>query len=116
MFNVQFKVSRKDWIRDPRKRWNAGLEKAGLNFRQGLQRSHYPPIPPTSTYRRTYTTANKAGFRILVEGAEMIFGSTEYLKWLLIPAVTVQHWEGKDQELLQGMQDGMRAGVRDYKG
>lgn len=116
MFQLDITITKKAWLSNPKERWNAGLEKAGLNFRQSLSRAHYPPVPPNSTYVRTGTLANKANFRITEPGQTMEFGSTYYLPFLLAPARTVQNWAGKKDEVLKALQDGFKAGVRDYKG
>lgn len=115
MFHFSIEVKQAAWMSNPADRWNAGLERAGLEFRQGVQISQYPPIPPDSTYIRTGTLAHKAGFSITRFGAEMQFGSTSYLPYLLRPAKSVQHWAGKREELVKAMQEGFAQGVKEYR-
>jgi hypothetical protein len=115
-FSLSLNISKKEWLSQPAKRWNEGLEKAGVNFRQRLQISHYPPIPPNSTYTRTGNTAKVAGSNITKFGERMTYGSMDYLQFLLMPAKSVKHWAGKKEEVFKAMQDGFRAGVRDFKG
>lgn len=116
MYSLQLTITRKEWLRNPEARWNAGLEHAGLQFRQHLQRSAYPPMNPGQTYVRTGTLADKAGFRIEEPGRVMVFGSTDYLQWLLIPARTVQNWAGKKDELTDAMKQGFVDGIKNYEG
>jgi hypothetical protein len=115
MFSFQLDIKTASWMSNPAERWNAGLERAGLEFRQSIQISQYPPIPPNSTYQRTGTTAHKAGFRVTSFGQEMVFGSTDYLIWLLIPARTVKHWEPVRPKMIKRMSDGFAKGVKDFK-
>ena len=98
----------------PALRWNAGLERSGLQFRNHLQIETYPPEPPLSTYIRTGSTAHKAGFTITEVGRSMDFGSTSYLKYLLMPARTVENWRGKREELIGAMSAGFKEGIKDY--
>lgn len=112
MFKIDFTINVKDWMRNPEKRWNAGLEGSGLQFRQRLQRQHYPPQPPLSHYIRTGTLANKAGFNIEDFGRVMVFGSTFYLPYLLDGP---ENWAGKRDELFQYMVAGFKEGVKNYK-
>ena len=119
MVKVEFTVKKAAWLSNPNLRWKAGLEKAGLQFRQRLQRENYPPAPPLSTYVRTGTLANKAGFNIYEAGGSvtMFFGSTFYLPYLLYGTPQWVGWTpfGKREELLQYMTAGFKAGVKDYK-
>lgn len=135
MWELQFTVTRKAWMNDPRIRWNAGLERAGINFRQGLQRSHYPPIDVSGSvynsvagmfggdagalsggprYVRTYQTADRAGARIVSFGEIMEFGSTWYLNFILSGTVKWEGWPGKADELAELMRRGFASGIRDY--
>jgi len=114
MFKVEFTVRKKAWLSDPTLRWKAGLDAAGLQFRQRLQRSNYPPQPPLSTYIRTGTLANKANFKVYITGgtSTMFFGSTFYLTYLLNGT---ENWTGKKAEILQYMEAGFKQGIKDYK-
>jgi len=115
-FDMTFKITKLPWMDYPAARWNEGLEKAAVNFRQHLQIETYPPIPPNSTYTRTGNTAKVAKGEVTKFGEVMQFGSMDYLKFLLMPAKSVKHWAGKKEEVFKAMQDGFRAGVRDFKG
>jgi len=83
--SVEFTVTKKAWLENPKKRWQAGLEGAGLAWRQNLQRSHYGSTGSTwSTYARTGTLADKSNFIFPKgEGVEVDFISTFYLAYLL---------------------------------
>lgn len=119
MFSSTFTVQKASWLSDPNKRWRAGLDKAGLQFRQRLQISNYPPQSATSTYIRTGTLAKKANFRIHEAGDSltMFFGSTFYLPYLILDGKTRGAlWPDKKQELLDYMEAGFKEGIRDYKG
>lgn len=115
MFEISVQVHMASWLSNPATRWNAGLEQAGLQFRQHLARATYPPMNPGQTYVRTGTLADKANFNIEEPGKVMSFGSTDYLQWLLIPARTVQNWGGKREELFSAMQEGFRIGIAEFK-
>ena len=117
MFKVEFSVRKAKWLSEPNLRWRAGLEKCGFQYRQRLQRSNYPPQSPTSTYQRTGTLANKAGFKIFEAGnLTLLFGSTFYLPYLLFDGKKRSAlWPGKKDEILQYMQAGFKEGVKDYK-
>ena len=82
---VDVKVTMKDWIKNPRKRWQAGLEGAGIAWRQNLGRSHYGDTGSDfTTYTRTGTLANKSNFIFpRGEGVEVDFISVAYLAYLL---------------------------------
>lgn len=114
-YKLSLDIHKAKWIDDPTMRWNLGLERAGFNFRQLLQRAHYPPLPPSGINVRTYQTADKASYKITVPGREMVFGSTFYLPFILDGTVKWEGWPGKKDELWQGMHDGFASGVRDYK-
>jgi hypothetical protein len=86
---IEITVTRANWLRNPEIRYKAGLGKAGLQFRQNLQRSNYgtPASGGGSGYQQTGTLANKAnnpGFVILESYGKLVmeFGSTSYLKYL----------------------------------
>jgi len=114
MFNLDFTIRMADWMTQPEKRWNAGMENSGLQFRQRLQRENYPPQPPMSTYIRTGTLANKAGFDITEFGKVALVGSTFYLPYLL--AVDgPENWSGKLDEIFKYIEAGFKAGVKNYK-
>lgn len=86
-FSIQFTINRANWLKNPNLRWRAGLDGAGLQFRQRLQRSNYGTPPAgayPSTYVRTGTLANKAAWRTFETGSSlyMQFGSTHYLQYL----------------------------------
>jgi hypothetical protein len=83
--SMTVQVTKKDWITNPKKRWQAGLEKAGLAWRQNLQRSHYGSTGSSfSTYARTGTLANKSNFVFPKgEGVQVDLISTAYLSYLL---------------------------------
>lgn len=104
-----------NWLQDPSIRWNAGLENAGLQFRQRLQRENYPPPPPLSTYVRTGTLANKAGFNITEIGKIAEVGSTFYLPYLIDLDGRPENWAGKRDELFQYIQAGFKEGVKNYQ-
>jgi hypothetical protein len=110
-FSINLDIKKAAWLDHPAERWNAGLERAGLRFRNQLTISRYPPAPPLSTYVRTGTLAHKANFRITEVGKSMEFGSTSYLKFLLMPAKTVMHWQGKRKEVLDAMKSGFKFGI-----
>lgn len=112
MYRVDFTIHMADWMQHPEKRWNAGLEVAGLQFRQRLQRQNYPPPPPMSTYIRTGTLANKAGFNITEFGRVALVGSTFYLPYLL---EGTPNWSGKQDELFQYIEAGFKDGVKNYQ-
>ncbi len=116
MFQVELNVTKKAWLSNPPERWNSGLDRAGINFRQHLQSSYYPPIPPNSTYVRTGRLAHSANYKLTELGKVMEFGAVSYLKFLLMPARTVMHWAGKKEELLTAMQQGFADGIRHYSG
>lgn len=115
---LEFNVTKKQWLTNPNLRWKAGLEKAGLNFRQRLQRANYPPAPPLSTYIRTGTLANKAGFSIYESGGTitMYFGSTFYLPYLLYGTPSWVGWTpyGKKEEIVEAMKLGFQTGIIGY--
>lgn len=115
-FSIDLKVTKSSWLSDPTIRWNLGLQRAGLNFRQGLQRSRYPDAPEHTRYIRTYTTADKAGFNITEPGRTMEFGSVDYLQFLLAPSPTTPNWGGKKDELVQLMVDGFKSGIAEFSG
>lgn len=86
MFKLELKVTEAEWMKLPAIRWNAGLERAGLEYRQQLQPSGYPPKPPNSSYARKGAAGgitSKANFKIITRGKEMEFGGPYYLKFLL---------------------------------
>lgn len=112
-WEVTWQTTKKPWMDHPDARWNAGLKAAGLNWRTGLSRSHYPPL---RTVKRTYATADKAGFRIVEEGHIMEFGSTAYLPFILNGTVKWEGWPGKKHGLISMMGKGFRAGIRNYEG
>ena len=113
MYHIEWtSVHVADWMEYPELRWNAGLENAGLQFRQRLQRENYPPPPPLSTYVRTGTLANKAGFNIVDFGRVAEVGSTFYLPYLLD---ITPNWSGKQDELYQYIAAGFKEGVKNYK-
>lgn len=110
-WEVKFQVKKKEWLSNPVARWNRGLERAGFNFRQGLQRDRYPPIKPDSSSVRTYLTADKANFEITEYGHVMTFGSTFYLPFILYGTSKWEGWPGKYEELIELMQDGFRSAI-----
>jgi len=112
-FSVTFTVTKKAWMSNPALRWDAGLNAAGMNFRTGLSREYYPPIPPSGDHR-TYQTADKAGFNITDPGHTMEFGSTFYLKFLLYGTSRMAGWPGKRDELVALMKQGFIFGVQNY--
>jgi hypothetical protein len=119
MFKIEFTVNRANWLKNPNMRWRAGLDLAGLQFRQRLQRANYPPQPPMSTYIRTGTLANKANFKIYETGSSMtmMFGSTFYLPYLLYGTPRWVGWTPyqKKEEILQYMEAGFKEGIKNYK-
>lgn len=115
MFDFTIAVSRKQWMQQPAIRWQAGLDAAGFNFRQGLQRAMYPPLPPSGD-RRQYQTADKAGWNVEEFGKSITFGSTYYLPFILDGTRKWEGWPGKWAELQDLMQRGFKAGVRDFNG
>lgn len=115
MFSFSVSVTRKEWMQNPRIRLNAGLERAGINFRTGLSRAHYPPLPPSGDHR-TYQTADKANSNITDFGHIMEFGSTFYLPFLLWGTSRMAGWPGKQQELEKLMKAGFISGVKEYQG
>lgn len=114
-WTVNVTITKKQWLDHPEDRWNAGLDKAGFNFRQGLQRSHYPPLPPSGDHRN-YTTADKADYNITEPGKRMEFGSTFYLPFLLNGTRFMQGWPGMGQSLRDLLEAGFKAGIKDYSG
>lgn len=115
MFRIELNVTKKAWMSDPAIRWNAGLERGGFNFRTGLSRSHYPPLPPSGDHR-TYATAAKADYNIVEVGRVMEFGSTYYLPFLLFGTRHMVGWPGKAGELIDLLQSGFRSGVAEFSG
>lgn len=115
MWDFKIETTRKNWIDDPRLRWNEGLNRAGFNFRTGLSRAHYPPIPP-SGFHRAFQTADKANFEITDVGVRMEFGATFYLAFLLYGTRFMMGWLGKEQELFDLMERGFRSGIAEYSG
>lgn len=105
------KVTKKPWLDHPEERWNKGLLYAGSNFRQGLQRDHYPPLPPSGVNVRTYMTADKAGSNVVEFGRQLDFGSTYYLAFILYGTSKWQGWPGKYEELIDLMRRGFAAGI-----
>ena len=85
MFSIKVEITTAAWIKNPKRRWQAGLEKAGLNWRQNLQRSHYGSTGSSfSTYARTGTLANKANYTFpRGEGTQVNLMATHYLRFLL---------------------------------
>lgn len=116
VWEIKLQVNKKKWLSNPKSRWNAGLERAGLNFRQGLQRSHYPAIPPHTQSVRTYMTADKAGFRVVDYGHIMVFGSTFYLPFILDGTRKWEGWPGKKDELRALMEEGFRSAIVEFEG
>jgi len=112
-WSLSVQVKRKKWMKNPSLRWNAGLIEAGLNFRTGLSRGHYPPVPPSGNVR-TYQTADKAGARIVETGRVMEFGATFYLPFILYGTRKWEGWPGKRIELVDLMKLGFADGVRNY--
>jgi hypothetical protein len=113
MVRVEIEIRRAEWLKDPNLRWKAGLEGAGVQFRQRLQRQNYPPPPPMSWYVRTGLLADKAGFNVVEEGGNLVmyFGSTFYLPHLLY---VTPNWSDKYPELVQYMSEGFFQGIKDY--
>lgn len=109
------KVTKKAWLDNPAIRWNQGLERAGLNFRTSLSRSHYPPLPPSGDHR-TYATAAKADFRITEFGRVMEFGSTFYLPFLLFGTRFMVGWPGKAGEIQDALSAGFKSGIIEFTG
>lgn len=116
-FSLDVEFNQKQWMKNPALRANAGLERAGFNWRVALSRSHYPPINPKSRYRRTYLTADKANFHITIPGKEMEFGSTWYTPFLIFPMRRTGRplWPGKREEVIDLLQKGFASGVREYQ-
>lgn len=115
MWEVNIQVTKKAWMDHPEDRWNAGLERAGMNFRTGLSRSHYPPVA-AGGYTRTYQTADQANFNITEPGRVMEFGSTFYLPFILYGTRKWEGWPGKMDELTDLMQRGFASGVKEFEG
>lgn len=115
-WNAKITVTKKQWLSQPAERWNAGLMAAGMNFRTGLARSHYPPLAPSGWTGRRYGTADKADFRIEELGKVMSFGSTSYLPYILGGTKYWVGWPGKANELLTMMSDGFLYGIKNYVG
>ena len=113
---LSLSITKKQWFSQPALRWNAGLNQAGVNWRQHLQRAYYPPAPPNSRYVRTGATADRANYNINDEGKEMDLGSTSYTIFLLMPARTVVNWSGKKDEEKLAIEQGFRDGVANYTG
>jgi hypothetical protein len=78
---MEWNIKKLPWISKPVERWNAGLLRAGGNFRGALVT--YSQLPKSPCYVRTGATRKKAGFKITKTGQEMEFGSTHYLKYPL---------------------------------
>ena len=114
MFSFHVKVTQAEWLKHPEARWNAGLVAAGLNFKQSVSRSHYPPLPVGG--HRTYATADKADFTIVETGRRMEFGSTFYFPFILGGTKKWEGWPGFGGDIVDAMIAGFIAGVRDYAG
>jgi hypothetical protein len=84
-FSIQIDITRKAWLENPKLRWQAGLEKAGIAWRNSLQPSNYGSTGSDwSTYSRTGTLADKSNFIFPAgEGEEVDFISVFYLSYLL---------------------------------
>lgn len=113
-FQFEVTVTKKEWLSNPSKRWNAGLDRAGINYRQRLQRAHYPPIPPGSTYIRTGTLANKATYEIVEFGKTAELRGVFYEPYVLFGTSKWQGWPGKIDELKEYIQSGFKAGVKEF--
>ena len=85
-FSIQIDVTKKAWLENPKLRWQAGLEKAGIAWRNSLQPSNYGSTGSDfSTYARTGTLADKSNFIFPngEDGSEVDFISVFYLSYLL---------------------------------
>jgi len=110
--SFSFSVTQKYWMQHTENRWNNGLVRSGMAFHNGLSRTHYPPLPASGIDARTFTTAKKANFRIVVIGQEMEFGSTNYLPKLLRAEKPYQNWVKKKPEILAAMQKAFAKGIK----
>lgn len=115
MFTIDISVSKAEWLSRPTERWNAGLEAAGLAFRQDLQIEKYPPAPAETSYIRTGHTAANAGFNITIVGQEMQFGSMFYLPYLLFGTTKWIGWPGKQDEIKSDMIAAFKEGVANFR-
>lgn len=110
--DIRFETKKAAWLDNPLLRTNAGLERALFNFRIGLSRGYYPPLPVGS--HRTYITADKADGNIVEFGQRAEFGSTFYLPYLLSGTRHMMGWLGKWDELQNLLERGFRSGFEEY--
>jgi hypothetical protein len=140
--SFEFNISRKPWIRNPVLRWDAGLQRAGIAWRNTL--ASYPPRE-SGCYSRTGTLRDKANFSITEVGREMnLLGVfyTRYALWgtgIYGPSGTAilpkkgkylwfpcgdklirarqssgYIWEGKLEEAATAMKDELKKGIGEY--
>lgn len=115
MFTIDLHVTKAEWLSHPAMRWNAGLEAAGLAFRQALQISQYPSAPPETSYIRTGHTASMANYNIEIFGQSMSFGSMYYLPYLLFGTSKWAGWPGKKEQITNDMTAAFKQGIVDFR-
>lgn len=113
-FSINITVTRKNWMSDPKLRWNAGLDRAGNAWRTSNARSTYPPIPPSGD-RRTNQFADQSDYEITEPGVSMNFGSTFYAPFILFGTRKWAGWPGHLDSSVDMMKDGFINGVREYQ-
>lgn len=76
-WNMQFIYKMAPWLRNPRQRWNQGLEAAGVAYMGAMQKY---PGRRSGSYKRTGTLGNKAKYTITRQGEQMNFEAVTYAK------------------------------------
>jgi hypothetical protein len=69
------------WLDAPDEMIHAGLERAGLSYRQSMQMGNLPPIPADGY--RSGTLSNKANYKIDGDNKGMDLTSTYYAKFAI---------------------------------
>jgi len=112
MFSLSLNITRKAWMSNPRIRWDAGLQRAGLAWRTSNSRAFEPPINPS--YTRTGQFADKSDFEITEVGKSMNFGGVFYSPFVLFGTSKWVGWPGHLDNSASMMQQGFINGVKEY--
>ena len=111
-FSINITVTKKPWMSNPRLRWNAGLQRAGLAWRTSNSPMYEPPINPS--YDRTGTFGRSSDFEITEEGVSMDFGSVFYGPFIDFGTSKWSGWVGHLDNSVSMMSEGFKNGVADY--